>query len=82
MAVRAKLVNHGKGIYYADRMFTFSRVFGQELAFPIRMTAIQLNSGSVFLHSPFHPDVVATEEVDGLGSVKHIVAPNKFHSLW
>lgn len=55
------------------------RLMGMEL--PIRMTVVKLKSGKLWLHSPtdLTPDIRA--EIDALGPVAHIVAPNTFHWL-
>jgi hypothetical protein len=49
------------------------------LAFPTRMTVVRLKSGDLFLHSPivFNPTLV--QQLQGLGSVRHLVSPNQFH---
>ena len=47
-----------------------------------RMTVVQLGDGRLLVHSPvaMTPDLKA--EVDALGSVRHIVAPNIYHHLY
>ena len=47
-----------------------------------RMTVVQLGDGRLLVHSPVAvtPDLKA--EVDALGSVRHIVAPNIYHHLY
>jgi hypothetical protein len=46
-----------------------------------RMTAVRLPDGSLFLHSPVALDEATEREVDALGPVRHVVAPNRFHHL-
>ncbi|MEQ9619570.1 MAG: DUF4336 domain-containing protein [Deltaproteobacteria bacterium] len=46
-----------------------------------RMTVIRLASGDLFLHSPVRLTDSLREELNALGNVKHLVAPNRFHHL-
>ncbi|MEX6505020.1 DUF4336 domain-containing protein [Jiella sp. M17.18] len=52
---------------------------GLKLPFPTRMTVVRLADGSLWLHSPTHPDPTLVETIHGLGPVAHIVAPNTLH---
>ena len=56
------------------------RMYGV-LPFTTRMTAVRLESGGVWLHSPVRPSPDRQHTVDRLGPVEHLVAPNKIHSL-
>lgn len=47
-----------------------------------RMTVIQLADGALFLHSPIAPDDDLVEELESLGPVQYLVAPNRFHHLY
>ena len=47
-----------------------------------RMTAVRLPDGGIFLHSPVELDEHTREEIDALGPVRHVVAPNCFHHLF
>lgn len=47
-----------------------------------RMSVIQLEDSSLFLHSPIRPDPELREELDALGPVRFAVAPNRFHHLF
>lgn len=47
-----------------------------------RMTVIRLPDGGLVLHSPIAVDPSLRQEVDSLGRVAHVVAPNKFHHLY
>jgi len=49
--------------------------------FGARMTVIRLKSGDLILHSPVLIDGSVKDELIKIGSVKYIVAPNKFHHL-
>jgi hypothetical protein len=47
-----------------------------------RMTVIRLGDGSLFLHSPVRLDREIRAALDGLGPVRHVVAPNRAHHLF
>jgi hypothetical protein len=49
--------------------------------FPLRMTAIRLPDGGVWLHSPVAATEARVSAVRGLGPVAHLVAPDRFHHL-
>ncbi len=51
------------------------------LQFGARMTVVRLGDGTLFLHSPIAIDERMKTEIDALGEVGHIVAPNLFHHL-
>lgn len=50
--------------------------------FPVRMTIIKLKSGGLWLHSPITITDAMADEINALGNVEHIVAPNCFHHLY
>ncbi len=56
------------------------RVCGLQIG--CRMTVVRLADGSLFLHSPIDPDAETRRALDGLGPVRHVVAPNKVHHLF
>lgn len=45
------------------------------------MTIIRLDSGDLVLHSPVLLDNILIDELNEIGAVKYIVAPNKFHHI-
>jgi hypothetical protein len=47
-----------------------------------RMTVIRLSDGRVLLHSPIPRDAELVREIEALGPVAFLVAPNKVHHLW
>ena len=49
---------------------------------PIRMTVVRHSGGQLLLHSPVPLDGGLGNEVDGLGRVTEIVAPNCYHHLY
>jgi len=46
-----------------------------------RMTVIRLSSGDLFLHSPVRLNNELIAELENLGEVRYLVAPNKFHHM-
>jgi hypothetical protein len=46
---------------------------------PVRMTVMQLEDGGIVLHSPTRYDPVLRQEIESLGAIRHIVAPNSAH---
>ncbi len=49
--------------------------------FGSRMTVIRLSSGDLFLHSPIKINQELASELEALGEVKYLIAPNKYHHL-
>lgn len=47
-----------------------------------RTTLIRLPDGALFMHSPGPLSVSLAKQIDALGSVRFIVAPNEFHHLF
>lgn len=47
-----------------------------------RMTVVRLASGFLLVHSPIRPADALKSELDALGEVRFIVAPNKYHHLY
>ncbi|MEC9397353.1 MAG: DUF4336 domain-containing protein [Myxococcota bacterium] len=50
--------------------------------FPCRMTVIKLSDGGILLHSPIPISDETAAQIDALGEVTHIVAPNNYHHLF
>lgn len=57
-------------------------VFLRSYDFSTRMTVIRLPDGGLFLHSPVRLDERLRAELDALGTVRAVVAPNRFHHLF
>jgi Domain of unknown function (DUF4336) len=74
----SKLVKIADGIFCAE----------SEMKMPggvrmnTRMTVVRLANGELMVHSPIRLDDVLAKEIDALGNVGHIVAPNRFHHLF
>lgn len=52
------------------------------LPIPVRMTVVRLPSGGLWLHSPIRAEPGLLAEVQELGPVRHLVAPNEAHFSW
>jgi len=65
------------GIWHAQRGLTVAGI-----ALTSRMTVIQLAGGGLWLHSPVLLDDALRAELDAIGPVQYIVAPNKAHHLF
>jgi hypothetical protein len=66
-----------KDLWVADRPQTF---YG--LPVGTRMTVIRLSGGRLLLHSPVALDEGLRAELDALGRVRYVVAPNRVHHLY
>lgn len=67
----------GEGLWVVASPLSF---FGLRLG--TRMTVVRLRDGSLFVHSPVPLRAELKAEVDALGPVGHIVAPNQGHHLY
>ena len=56
------------------------RIVGTELS--ATMTVLRLPAGDLVLHSPIPLTDERRREVEALGTVRHLVAPNLFHHSW
>lgn len=56
------------------------RFYGLEVG--TRMTVIRLADGSLLLHSPVALDAALRRELDALGPVRNVIAPNRVHHLY
>jgi hypothetical protein len=55
---------------------------GLELPFPTRMTVVRLAGGELFVHSPVAFSAELAAELEVLGPVRHLIAPNTLHYWW
>ena len=74
---RPPLLELDKDIWVADRP---QRFYGLEVG--TRMTVIRLADGSLLLHSPVSLDAELRRELDAIGRVRFVVAPNRVHHLY
>jgi hypothetical protein len=83
-AVRVRPIERGRGLapFVEDAVWTCWRPLRfHGIAMGTRMTVCRLADGSLFVHSPIAPDDALVAELDALGPVAHVVAPNKLHHL-
>jgi hypothetical protein len=52
------------------------------VAFPVRMTVVRLSSGGMWLHSPTPFIATLRGEIERLGPIRHLVAPNFAHWMF
>jgi hypothetical protein len=71
------LVALDDGIWCAHQPLRF---FGMQIG--TRMTVVRLPAGGLLLHSPIEPTEPLRAQLAGLGPVRHVVAPNRFHHLY
>ncbi len=64
-------------LYFADAPLRFA---GVEMG--ARMTVVRLSSGGLLLHSPIKASPELVAEVQALGPVAYLLAPNKLHHLF
>ena len=72
------LVPFGPDIWIADGPVLNIAGFG----YPIRMAAMQLQSGGLVIWSPVALTAALRKAVAALGPVQHIIGPNRFHHLF
>jgi len=66
-------------IWIVDGPIVRMAMYGTSIPFPTRMTIVRLNSGQLWCHSPVELTPALKAEIDALGSVCHVVSPNKIH---
>jgi Domain of unknown function (DUF4336) len=66
-----------KNIWVSERQFQF---FGLEVG--TRMTVIRLSHGEIIIISPLDVDEITTQQINELGNVTTIIAPNCYHYLF
>lgn len=52
------------------------------LPFSTRMTVVRLLSGELWVHSPIQLSETIREQIENLGQVKYLIAPNHLHHLF
>lgn len=66
-----------------DGLWTVARPFKVlGLTIASRMTIVRLGDGGLLLHSPVRLDPDLRRELDALGPVRHLIAPNRMHHLF
>lgn len=75
----ARLTPHATDLWLAEGpVVRFLGVF----PYPTRMAVVRLRDGALWLWSPVAWNEELAEELEALGRVRHLVAPNKLHHLY
>jgi hypothetical protein len=69
-------------IWLVDGPIIGFRYLGMRLPFPTRMAIVRLADGGLWLHSPTELTPALRAEVEQLGPVRHLIAPNRIHYWW
>ena len=73
----SELVQHAAGLWSVPASH---RYFGLHLG--TRMTVVRLPGDNLWLHSVVAVDDILADEIQALGSVRHIVMPNLYHHVY
>lgn len=68
----------GANLWFADGGVVSFKGFD----YPTRMVVVRLADGELWLWSPVERTTALEDEVRALGSVRHIVSPDKLHYLF
>ncbi|AUG52337.1 DUF4336 domain-containing protein [Thalassospira marina] len=66
-------------IWLVDGPVIGFRYLGLSLPFPTRMTIIRQSNGEIWLHSPVKLSPALQVQIDALGPVRYLIAPNTIH---
>jgi hypothetical protein len=64
-------------IWHAQQPLSFGPI-----SLTSRMTVVRLRDGSLWIHSPISPTPQLIEELNAIGPVRYVIAPNKSHHLF
>jgi len=78
MPARATWTQHHDGLWTVEK----DNALPGGLHFGVRMAVAKLPDGTLWLHSPIAIDAELAAQIDDLGAVSHIIAPNLFHNAW
>ncbi len=70
------------GVWIVDGPVIRFGYLGLKFPFPTRMTIVQLADGGLWVHSPTELPPSLKSEIDALGRVRYLVAPNRIHYWW
>ncbi len=64
------------------QIWTWDEPFSRAgIEFGARMTIVRLKNGDLWVHSPLEPSDEMRRQIENLGPVRHLIAPNKMHYL-
>ncbi|MFK8185980.1 MAG: DUF4336 domain-containing protein [Phormidesmis sp.] len=69
----------GIDIWLVDGPIVQMSMYGTKVPFPTRMTIVRLSNRDLWCHSPTALTQELKAQIDSLGSVRHLISPNKFH---
>jgi len=69
-------------VWIVDGPLIDFQYLGLRIPFPTRMTILRLADGSLWIHSPTGLAPTVQRQVDALGPVRHLIAPNTIHYAW
>ena len=75
-----RIVSRAPGVWTLDGAMKFNFVKPHVARFPCRMAVVKLDDG-LLVWSPFPPEY-CLQQIQALGSIRWIVAPNSLHWLW
>jgi hypothetical protein len=71
-----------EGVWIVDGPLIRFGYLGLRFPFPTRMIVVRLADGGLWVHSPTELSPSLKSEINSLGSVKHLIAPNRIHYWW
>ncbi|NEQ88430.1 MAG: DUF4336 domain-containing protein [Moorea sp. SIO2I5] len=69
----------GEDIWLVDGPIVQMSMYGAKIPFPTRMTIVRLSNSELWCHSPTELTRELKAQIDSLGSVRHLISPNKIH---
>ena len=72
----------GDDIWIVDGPKIDFKLYGLKLPFPTRMTVIRLGDGKLWVHSPTELTPGLKAEIEAIGEVAYLIAPNRIHYWW
>ena len=70
------------GVWIVDGPAIGFGYLGLEFNFPTRMTIVKMKDGGLWVHSPTSLPPSLKQEIDALGPVRYLIAPNRIHYWW
>ncbi len=70
------------GVWVVDGPVIGFGYLGLRFPFPTRMTIVRLADSGLWVHSPTELPPALKREVDAVGPVRHLIAPNRIHYWW
>jgi Domain of unknown function (DUF4336) len=71
-----------EGLWIVDGPIIEFGYLGTHIPFPTRMTIARLDDGSLWIHSPTELTASLKAQVDAMGPVRYLIAPNRIHYWW